>query len=59
MAGDKPILRVRGLLTQFGPQVIHDRLDLDVRRGEIIALVGGSGTGKSVLLRSMIGPKRP
>jgi phospholipid/cholesterol/gamma-HCH transport system ATP-binding protein len=54
-----PIIRVRGLLTRFGAQVVHDHLDLDVRRGEILALVGGSGTGKSVLLRAMIGLKRP
>ncbi len=59
MAEADPIIRVRGLLTKFGPQVVHDHLDLDVRRGEILALVGGSGTGKSVLLRAMIGLKRP
>ena len=55
----EPIIRVRGLITRFGTQVVHDRLDLDVRRGEILALVGGSGTGKSVLLHTMIGLKRP
>jgi phospholipid/cholesterol/gamma-HCH transport system ATP-binding protein len=59
VAEGEPIIRVRGLLTRFGPQVVHDHLDLDVRRGEILALVGGSGTGKSVLLRTMIGLKRP
>ncbi len=59
MAEGEPIIRVRGLLTKFGPQVVHDHLDLDVNRGEILALVGGSGTGKSVLLRTMIGLKRP
>jgi phospholipid/cholesterol/gamma-HCH transport system ATP-binding protein len=59
VAEGEPIIRVRGLTTRFGPQVIHDRLELDVRRGEILALVGGSGTGKSVLLRTMIGLKRP
>jgi phospholipid/cholesterol/gamma-HCH transport system ATP-binding protein len=55
VAEGEPIIRVRGLITRFGPQIVHDRLDLDVRRGEILALVGGSGTGKSVLLRTMIG----
>jgi phospholipid/cholesterol/gamma-HCH transport system ATP-binding protein len=53
------IIRVRGLRTQFGRQVIHDNLDLDVRRGEVLAIVGGSGTGKSVLLRAIIGLIRP
>jgi len=59
VADGGPIIRVRGLVTRFGQQVVHDGLDLDVRRGEILALVGGSGTGKSVLLRSMIGLKKP
>lgn len=53
------IIRVRGLRNQFGAQVVHDNLDLDVRRGEIIGIVGGSGTGKSVLLREIIGLHRP
>ena len=56
---EEPIIRIRGLKTQFGTQVIHDGLDLDVRRGEILAIVGGSGTGKSVLLRTIIGLNRP
>ena len=54
-AGDGPAIRVRGLRNSFGEQVVHDNLDLDVRRGEIIGVVGGSGTGKSVLLRSILG----
>ncbi len=54
-----PVIRVRGLVTRFGAQTIHDGLDLDVRRGEILAIVGGSGTGKSVLLRTVLGLKRP
>ena len=58
-APDDPIIRVRGLITRFGSQTVHDQLDLDVRRGEILALVGGSGTGKSVLLRTILGLKRP
>jgi phospholipid/cholesterol/gamma-HCH transport system ATP-binding protein len=49
------IISVRGLRTQFGTNVIHDDLDLDVRRGEVLGVVGGSGTGKSVLLRTIIG----
>ncbi|MRT29347.1 ABC transporter ATP-binding protein [Herbaspirillum sp. CAH-3] len=53
------IIDVRGLRNQFGPQVVHDQLDLQVRRGEILGVVGGSGTGKSVLLRSIVGLQRP
>lgn len=53
------VIRVRGLQTQFGTQVVHDGLDLDVYRGEVIGVVGGSGTGKSVLLRAIIGLIRP
>jgi phospholipid/cholesterol/gamma-HCH transport system ATP-binding protein len=52
---DMPAIRVRGLRTQFGRHIVHDNLDLDVRRGEVIGIVGGSGTGKSVLLRTIIG----
>ena len=62
MAGepaDDIVIRVRGLVTRFGAQTVHDGLDLDVRRGEVIGVVGGSGTGKSVLLRSIIGLKHP
>ena len=54
-----PIIRIRGLVTQFGDQVIHQDLDLDVRQGEILGIVGGSGTGKSVLLRTITGLNRP
>jgi len=53
------VIEVRGLRNQFGAQVVHENLDLDVRRGEIIGVVGGSGSGKSVLLRSIIGLNRP
>lgn len=56
---DETIIRVRGLRNAFGPQVIHEDLDLDVRRGEILGVVGGSGTGKSVLMRSIIGLQQP
>ena len=53
------VIRVRGLVNRFGEQVVHDGLDLDVRRGEIIGVVGGSGTGKSVLMRSILGLRTP
>ena len=56
---DAPAIRVRGLKNAFGEQVVHDNLDLDVERGEIIGVVGGSGTGKSVLMRSIIGLQQP
>ena len=46
---------MRGLVNRFGTQVVHDGLDLDVYRGEMLGVVGGSGTGKSVLLRSIVG----
>ena len=48
-------IRIRGLCNAFGPHLVHENLDLDVRRGEILGVVGGSGTGKSVLMRSVIG----
>ncbi len=57
--GNDIVIRVRGLVNRFGRQVVHDGLDLDVRRGEILGLVGGSGSGKSVLLRCIIGLRRP
>ncbi|MCW3835010.1 ABC transporter ATP-binding protein [Sphingomonas canadensis] len=59
MAPGETIIQVRGLRNCFGDQVIHDLLDLDVRRGEILGVVGGSGTGKSVLMRSIIGLQQP
>ena len=59
MASDDHIIEVRGLRNSFGDQVVHEHLDLDVRRGEILGVVGGSGTGKSVLMRSIIGLKTP
>lgn len=54
-AGAAPVIRVRGLLTRFSGNVLHDHVDLDVFRSEVLCVVGGSGTGKSVLLRSIIG----
>src|SRR5438045_7143517 len=55
----EPVITVRGLRNSFGEQVIHQDLDLTVCRGEILGVVGGSGTGKSVLLRSIIGLQTP
>ncbi len=53
------IIQVRRLVNQFGKHVVHQGLELDVRKGEILGVVGGSGTGKSVLLRSIVGLRRP
>lgn len=53
------VICVSGLRNAFGSQVVHEDLDLDVRRGEILGVVGGSGTGKSVLMRSIIGLQTP
>ncbi len=50
---------IRGLTNRFGKQVVHDNLDLDIRRGEVLGIVGGSGTGKSVLLRTILGLNKP
>lgn len=58
-ASAEPAIEVRGLRTQFGSTVIHDDLDLTVRTGEVLGIVGGSGTGKSVLMRAIIGLLRP
>ena len=55
----EPIISLRGIRNQFGRHVVHDDLDLDVRRGEVLGVVGGSGTGKSVLLRTIVGLRRP
>ena len=59
MSDEDTVISVRGLKNCFGEQTIHDGLDLDVRRGEILGVVGGSGTGKSVLMRSIIGLQQP
>ena len=50
----EPILSARGIVNRFGTQVVHDRLDLDIVRGEIIGIAGGSGSGKSVLLKTCL-----
>jgi phospholipid/cholesterol/gamma-HCH transport system ATP-binding protein len=53
------IIKVRALVNAFGDKVIHDHVDLDVYRGEVLGVVGGSGSGKSVLLRTIIGLNKP
>ena len=53
------LIEVRDLRSQFGEQVIHEGLNLDVQRGEVLGVVGGSGTGKTVLLNTIIGLKEP
>lgn len=54
-----PVIRVRDLYNRFGDEVVHKDLDLDVHRAEILGVVGGSGSGKSVLLKSIMGMLRP
>jgi len=56
---EAPAISIRGLVNRFGEQTVHDGLDLDVRRGEVMGVVGGSGTGKSVLLRTIVGLNHP
>lgn len=58
-AAPENLIEVRGLLSQFGDRTIHENLDLDVQRGEVLGVVGGSGTGKTVLLNTIIGLKEP
>ena len=53
------VIAVHDLRSQFGSQVVHEHLDLQVQRGTILGVVGGSGTGKSVLMRSIIGLRHP
>ena len=55
----EPIVDVQGIVNRFGTQVVHDGLDMQVRRGEVFGIVGGSGTGKSVLLRTILGLRQP
>ncbi|MGV2835646.1 ABC transporter ATP-binding protein [Pseudomonas shirazensis] len=53
------VIEARGLCNRFGTQSVHENLDLDLYKGEILAVVGGSGSGKSVLLRSIVGLRQP
>ncbi|MBK4998462.1 ABC transporter ATP-binding protein [Pseudomonas sp. S31] len=59
MSDRQAVIEARGICNRFGSQSVHENLDLDLYRGEILAVVGGSGSGKSVLLRSIIGLRRP
>ena len=56
---DGPAIEVRGLCSRFGDHVVHESLDLTVKRGEVMGVVGGSGSGKSVLLNTIIGLRNP
>src|ERR1700741_5134310 len=55
----EPVLEVRGLVNRFGEQLVHDGLDMQVEKDEVFGIVGGSGAGKSVLLRTILGLQRP
>lgn len=59
MAAEDAVIVVDGVTTRFGKQTVHDGLSLQIRRGELVALIGGSGSGKSVLLREILGLHRP
>jgi phospholipid/cholesterol/gamma-HCH transport system ATP-binding protein len=56
---DVPILSARGIVNRFGKQEVHDKISLDILPGEIIGIAGGSGSGKSVLLKTLTGLHRP
>jgi phospholipid/cholesterol/gamma-HCH transport system ATP-binding protein len=59
LGGGDPIIRVRGLTVGFGGPTVLENLDVDIKRGEILAIVGASGTGKSVLMRAILGLVQP
>jgi phospholipid/cholesterol/gamma-HCH transport system ATP-binding protein len=59
MAAPATVIEIDSIVTRFGDQMVHDGVSFDVERGTLIALIGGSGTGKSVLLREIIGLQRP
>lgn len=59
MDAHEPVIAVRGLVNRFGRQVVHDGVEFEVRLGEVFGIVGGSGSGKSVLLKTMLGLHRP
>jgi len=56
---EEPILSARGIVNRFGRQEVHDRIGLDIQPGEIVGIAGGSGSGKSVLLKTLTGLHRP
>ena len=53
------IIEARGIVNRFGRQIVHDGLDLEILTGEVFGIVGGSGSGKSVLLRTLLGLQKP
>jgi phospholipid/cholesterol/gamma-HCH transport system ATP-binding protein len=53
------LVRLEQVVTRFGDAVVHDGVSLEIDAGQVVALIGGSGTGKSVLLREMVGLQRP
>jgi phospholipid/cholesterol/gamma-HCH transport system ATP-binding protein len=55
----EPVIEVKNVVNRFGAQTVHDGVNLVLNRGEILGLVGGSGSGKSVLLRTILGLNRP
>lgn len=55
----EPMVAARGIVNRFGRQDVHDKLDLEIMRGEILGIAGGSGSGKSVLLKTLTGLRRP
>ena len=59
MSSTRPVIVVRDVVNRFGAQVVHDGVSFDVRPGEIFGIVGGSGSGKSVLLKTLLGLRRP
>ena len=54
-----PIIEIKGLQTRFGNHIVHDNLDMIVEQGEILSIIGGSGTGKTTLIRQILGLERP
>ncbi|MEF8792988.1 ABC transporter ATP-binding protein [Thiohalorhabdus sp.] len=59
VATGEPLIQVQGLANRFHDRVVHDELDLNILKGEILGLIGGSGSGKTVLVRSILGLNRP
>ena len=59
MPAPAKVIEIDSIVTRFGEQVVHDGVSFDVERGTLVALIGGSGSGKSVLLREVIGLQRP